>query len=76
MEGDVMDKLEDMASVCEFDPVTGDIPATKVEITVSCRYEAESLYIDSLNLKSLWFHGVYTSRWPHNISCLIKDAFF
>lgn len=53
MEGDVMDKLEDMASVCEFDPVTGDIPATKVEITVSCRYEAESLYIDLLNLKSL-----------------------
>uniref|UniRef100_A0A8C2I7X0 Copine Va n=1 Tax=Cyprinus carpio TaxID=7962 RepID=A0A8C2I7X0_CYPCA len=26
-----------MASVCEFDPITGSIPATKVEITVSCR---------------------------------------
>uniref|UniRef100_A0A667X035 Copine Vb n=1 Tax=Myripristis murdjan TaxID=586833 RepID=A0A667X035_9TELE len=37
MEGDVMDKLEDMASVYEFDPITGNIPATKVEITVSCR---------------------------------------
>ncbi|KAJ8378216.1 hypothetical protein AAFF_G00245040 [Aldrovandia affinis] len=37
MEGDVMDKLEDVASVCEFDPITGSIPATKVEITVSCR---------------------------------------
>uniref|UniRef100_A0A8C7RKY3 Copine Vb n=1 Tax=Oncorhynchus mykiss TaxID=8022 RepID=A0A8C7RKY3_ONCMY len=26
-----------MASVYEFDPITGNIPATKVEITVSCR---------------------------------------
>lgn len=38
MEGDGMDKLERMASVCEFDPITGNIPATKVEISVSCRY--------------------------------------
>jgi hypothetical protein len=37
MEGDVMDKLEAMATVCDFDPITGSIPATKVEITVSCR---------------------------------------
>lgn len=37
MEGDVMDKLEDMSSVYDFDPFTGNIPATKVEITVSCR---------------------------------------
>uniref|UniRef100_A0A8C7C577 Copine Vb n=1 Tax=Oncorhynchus kisutch TaxID=8019 RepID=A0A8C7C577_ONCKI len=34
-----MDKLGDMASVYEFDPITGNIPATKVEITVSCRTE-------------------------------------
>uniref|UniRef100_A0A665W9U2 Copine Vb n=1 Tax=Echeneis naucrates TaxID=173247 RepID=A0A665W9U2_ECHNA len=32
-----MDKLEDMSSVYDFDPITGNIPATKVEITVSCR---------------------------------------
>uniref|UniRef100_A0A8C5BYT2 Copine Vb n=1 Tax=Gadus morhua TaxID=8049 RepID=A0A8C5BYT2_GADMO len=32
-----MDKPEDMSSVYEFDPITGNIPATKVEITVSCR---------------------------------------
>lgn len=38
MEGDVIDKLDDMASVYEFDPFTGNIPATKVEITVSCRW--------------------------------------
>lgn len=37
MEGDVMDKIEDMSSVYDFDPITGNIPATKVEITVSCR---------------------------------------
>ncbi|MED6270383.1 hypothetical protein CHARACLAT_009607, partial [Characodon lateralis] len=36
MEGNVMDKLEDMSSVYDFDPITGNIPATKVEITVSC----------------------------------------
>lgn len=37
MEGDVMDKLDSMAAVCDFDPIAGKIPATKVEITVSCR---------------------------------------
>lgn len=37
MEGDVTDKLDDMSSVYDFDPITGNIPATKVEITVSCR---------------------------------------
>lgn len=37
MEGDVLDKLDDMSSMYDFDPITGTIPATKVEITVSCR---------------------------------------
>uniref|UniRef100_A0A6Q2YM47 Copine Va n=1 Tax=Esox lucius TaxID=8010 RepID=A0A6Q2YM47_ESOLU len=37
MEGDVMDKLDSKAAVCDFDPIAGSIPATKVEITVSCR---------------------------------------
>ncbi|KAA8591135.1 hypothetical protein FQN60_002078 [Etheostoma spectabile] len=37
MEGDVMDKVEATATVCDFDPISGSIPATKVEITVSCR---------------------------------------
>ncbi|KAL4601518.1 copine-5-like isoform X1 [Arapaima gigas] len=40
---DVMDKLDDMASVYEFDPITGNIPATKVEITVSCSPSARPL---------------------------------
>uniref|UniRef100_A0A8C7RLQ5 Copine Vb n=1 Tax=Oncorhynchus mykiss TaxID=8022 RepID=A0A8C7RLQ5_ONCMY len=49
MEGDVMDKLGDMASVYEFDPITGNIPATKVEITVS--------------LCVLYTQGVETKQW-------------
>uniref|UniRef100_A0A8B9RMV6 Copine Vb n=2 Tax=Astyanax mexicanus TaxID=7994 RepID=A0A8B9RMV6_ASTMX len=45
----VMDKLDDMASVYEFDPFTGNIPATKVEITVS--------------LCVLYTQGVETKQW-------------
>uniref|UniRef100_A0A672NUJ7 Copine-5 n=1 Tax=Sinocyclocheilus grahami TaxID=75366 RepID=A0A672NUJ7_SINGR len=44
-----MDKLGDMASVYEFDPLTGNIPATKVEITVS--------------LCVLYTQGVETKQW-------------
>uniref|UniRef100_A0A8C2JBG6 Copine Vb n=1 Tax=Cyprinus carpio TaxID=7962 RepID=A0A8C2JBG6_CYPCA len=44
-----MDKLEDMASVYEFDPLTGNIPATKVEITVS--------------LCVMYTQGVETKQW-------------
>lgn len=35
--GEPLEKLDDADSVYEFDPFTGNIPATKVEITVSCR---------------------------------------
>lgn len=45
MEGDVMDKVDKVdkveeatAPVRDFDPISGSIPATKVEITVSCRW--------------------------------------
>uniref|UniRef100_A0A8D3A1H6 Copine Vb n=1 Tax=Scophthalmus maximus TaxID=52904 RepID=A0A8D3A1H6_SCOMX len=44
-----MDKLDDMASVYDFDPITGNIPATKVEITVS--------------LCVLYTQGVETKQW-------------
>uniref|UniRef100_A0A3B5BIC5 Copine-5 n=1 Tax=Stegastes partitus TaxID=144197 RepID=A0A3B5BIC5_9TELE len=44
-----MDKLEDMSSVYDFDPITGNIPATKVEITVS--------------LCVLYTQGVETKQW-------------
>uniref|UniRef100_A0A669ETC0 Copine Vb n=1 Tax=Oreochromis niloticus TaxID=8128 RepID=A0A669ETC0_ORENI len=44
-----MDKLEDTSSVYDFDPITGNIPATKVEITVS--------------LCVLYTQGVETKQW-------------
>lgn len=47
MEGDVMDKLEAMATVRDFDPISGSIPATKVEITVSCRWVQSGCYRSS-----------------------------
>uniref|UniRef100_A0A7N9ATM5 Copine Va n=1 Tax=Mastacembelus armatus TaxID=205130 RepID=A0A7N9ATM5_9TELE len=34
-----MDKVEATATVRDLDPISGSIPATKVEITVSCRTE-------------------------------------
>lgn len=37
VEREVMNKMENMSSVYDFDPITGNIPATKVEVTVSCR---------------------------------------
>ncbi|XP_073675933.1 copine Va [Garra rufa] len=64
MEGDVMDKLEDMASVCEFDPITGDIPATKVEITVSCRNLLDrDTFSKSDPLCVLYTQGVESKQW-------------
>uniref|UniRef100_A0A4W4EYF1 C2 domain-containing protein n=1 Tax=Electrophorus electricus TaxID=8005 RepID=A0A4W4EYF1_ELEEL len=55
-----MDKLEEMASVCEFDPITGNIPATKVEISVSCRYSAVEL---NRFLCILYTQGVESKQW-------------
>uniref|UniRef100_A0A671LL07 Copine-5-like n=1 Tax=Sinocyclocheilus anshuiensis TaxID=1608454 RepID=A0A671LL07_9TELE len=59
-----MDKLEDMASVCEFDPITGDIPATKVEITVSCS-EIDADFSLSLifSVCVLYTQGVESKQW-------------
>uniref|UniRef100_A0A8C7DQX6 Copine 5 n=1 Tax=Oncorhynchus kisutch TaxID=8019 RepID=A0A8C7DQX6_ONCKI len=44
-----MDKLNSMAAVCDFDPIAGSVPATKVEITVS--------------LVVLYTQGVETKQW-------------
>uniref|UniRef100_A0A8C7LSU4 C2 domain-containing protein n=1 Tax=Oncorhynchus mykiss TaxID=8022 RepID=A0A8C7LSU4_ONCMY len=44
-----MDKLDSMAAVCDFDPIAGSVPATKVEITVS--------------LVVLYTQGVETKQW-------------
>uniref|UniRef100_A0A8C1E7H0 Copine Vb n=1 Tax=Cyprinus carpio carpio TaxID=630221 RepID=A0A8C1E7H0_CYPCA len=64
MEGDIMDKLEDMASVYEFDPLTGNIPATKVEITVSCRNLLDrDTFSKSDPLCVLYTQGAETKQW-------------
>ncbi|KAF0035121.1 hypothetical protein F2P81_012879, partial [Scophthalmus maximus] len=64
MEGDVMDKLDDMASVYDFDPITGNIPATKVEITVSCRNLLDKdTFSKSDPLCVLYTQGVETKQW-------------
>lgn len=64
MEGDVMDKLEDMSSVYDFDPITGNIPATKVEITVSCRNLLDKdTFSKSDPLCVLYTQGVETKQW-------------
>ncbi|KAG7494474.1 copine-8-like isoform X2 [Solea senegalensis] len=64
MEGDVMDKLDDMSSVYDFDPFTGNIPATKVEITVSCRNLLDKdTFSKSDPLCVLYTQGVETKQW-------------
>ncbi|XP_068576282.1 copine-5b isoform X3 [Cebidichthys violaceus] len=64
MEGDVMDKLEDVSSVYDFDPITGNIPATKVEITVSCRNLLDKdTFSKSDPLCVLYTQGVETKQW-------------
>uniref|UniRef100_A0A8C3STL2 C2 domain-containing protein n=2 Tax=Chelydra serpentina TaxID=8475 RepID=A0A8C3STL2_CHESE len=49
------DKGGDMASVSDFDPIAGSIPATKVELTVSCRY-GQPLCV-------LYTQGIETKQW-------------
>ncbi|XP_047202274.1 copine-5b isoform X5 [Girardinichthys multiradiatus] len=64
MEGDVMDKVEDMSSVYDFDPITGNIPATKVEITVSCRHLLDKdTFSKSDPMCVLYTQGVETKQW-------------
>uniref|UniRef100_A0A670YLC5 C2 domain-containing protein n=1 Tax=Pseudonaja textilis TaxID=8673 RepID=A0A670YLC5_PSETE len=60
MEEDVLDKLEDMASVQDFDPLTGSIPATKVEITVSFNLW---LLFFSFTVCVLYTQGIETKQW-------------
>uniref|UniRef100_H2SSI4 Copine Vb n=1 Tax=Takifugu rubripes TaxID=31033 RepID=H2SSI4_TAKRU len=60
-----MDKLEDMSSVYDFDPITGNIPATKVEITVSCSSIYTFLLLSALfwTVCVLYTQGVETKQW-------------
>ncbi|XP_028438869.1 copine-5-like isoform X1 [Perca flavescens] len=64
MEGDVMDKVEATATVCDFDPISGSIPATKVEITVSCRDLLDrDTFSKSDPLVVLYTQGVESKQW-------------
>nr|XP_057941709.1 copine-5-like isoform X1 [Doryrhamphus excisus] len=64
MEGDVMDKVEATAVVCDFDPLSGSIPATKVEITVSCRNLLDrDTFSKSDPLVVLYTQGVESKQW-------------
>ncbi|XP_054837715.1 copine-5 [Eublepharis macularius] len=64
MEEDVLDKAEDMASVRDFDPLTGTIPATKVELTVSCRNLLDKdTFSKSDPLCVLYTQGIESKQW-------------
>uniref|UniRef100_A0A8C4HEM4 Copine-8 n=1 Tax=Dicentrarchus labrax TaxID=13489 RepID=A0A8C4HEM4_DICLA len=59
-----MDKLEATATVCDFDPISGSIPATKVEITVSCRNLLDrDTFSKSDPLVVLYTQGVESKQW-------------
>uniref|UniRef100_A0A667ZUB0 Copine Va n=1 Tax=Myripristis murdjan TaxID=586833 RepID=A0A667ZUB0_9TELE len=57
-----MDKVEAMAKVCDFDPITGSIPATKVEISVSCRLVRRRAAV-SASVVVLYTQGVESKQW-------------
>ncbi|XP_054464759.1 copine-5 isoform X3 [Anoplopoma fimbria] len=64
MEGDVMDRVEATATVLDFDPISGSIPATKVEITVSCRDLLDrDTFSKSDPLVVLYTQGVECKQW-------------
>uniref|UniRef100_A0A8B9LUG3 Copine Va n=1 Tax=Astyanax mexicanus TaxID=7994 RepID=A0A8B9LUG3_ASTMX len=69
-----------MASVCEFDPITGNIPATKVEITVSCRYYMCILYTQGVESKQWREFGrtevIDNTLNPDFVRKYILDYFF
>ncbi|KAH1171004.1 copine-5-like isoform X1 [Mauremys mutica] len=60
----VMDKGGDMASVSDFDPIAGSIPATKVELTVSCRHLLDKdTFSKSDPMCVLYTQGIETKQW-------------
>ncbi|XP_028925567.1 copine-5 isoform X2 [Ornithorhynchus anatinus] len=59
-----MEQPEDMASVSEFDSLTSSIPATKVEVTVSCRNLLDKdTFSKSDPLCVLYTQGIETKQW-------------
>ncbi|XP_050812165.1 copine-5 isoform X1 [Gopherus flavomarginatus] len=61
---EVIDKGGDMASVSDFDPIAGSIPATKVELTVSCRHLLDKdTFSKSDPMCVLYTQGIETKQW-------------
>ncbi|XP_017457136.1 copine-5 isoform X2 [Rattus norvegicus] len=59
-----MDQPEDMASLSEFDSLAGSIPATKVEITVSCRNLLDKdMFSKSDPLCVMYTQGMENKQW-------------
>uniref|UniRef100_F7D722 Copine 5 n=1 Tax=Monodelphis domestica TaxID=13616 RepID=F7D722_MONDO len=59
-----MEQPEDMASVSEFDSLAGSIPATKVEITVSCRNLLDKdMFSKSDPLCVMYTQGMENKQW-------------
>nr|XP_056723700.1 copine-5 [Euleptes europaea] len=64
MEEDVTGHGEGMASVRDFDPLSGTIPATKVELTVSCRNLLDKdTFSKSDPLCVLYTQGIESKQW-------------
>uniref|UniRef100_A0A4W5N5Y5 C2 domain-containing protein n=2 Tax=Salmoninae TaxID=504568 RepID=A0A4W5N5Y5_9TELE len=53
-----------MASIGEFDPLNNIVPATKIEVTVSCR---DLLHVDTFSKSDpvvvLYVQGIGTKEW-------------
>ncbi|KAM9148509.1 copine-5 isoform 1-T1 [Pangshura tecta] len=61
---EAMDKGGYMASVSDFDPIAGSIPATKVELTVSCRHLLDKdTFSKSDPMCVLYTQGIETKQW-------------
>uniref|UniRef100_A0A674K1X2 C2 domain-containing protein n=1 Tax=Terrapene triunguis TaxID=2587831 RepID=A0A674K1X2_9SAUR len=59
-----MDKGGDMASVSDFDPIAGSIPATKVELTVSFQLSTLTCVLFSFPpVCVLYTQGIETKQW-------------
>ncbi|XP_031997587.1 copine-5 isoform X2 [Hylobates moloch] len=59
-----MEQPEDMASLSEFDSLAGGIPATKVEITVSCRNLLDKdMFSKSDPLCVMYTQGMENKQW-------------
>ncbi|XP_055000473.1 copine-5 isoform X2 [Sorex araneus] len=65
-----MEQPEDMASLSEFDSLAGSIPATKVEITVSCRNLLDKdMFSKSDPLCVMYTQGMENKQWREVGGC-------